>query len=347
MPTTRRGSWIAVVGYPTHAMTTRIQAELTRRGHRAEVVHPDRLITEVGPHRVVVPFDHERLPDTVVLTMSSDHVPAVRSAAQLELAGVPVVNRPYAVLSAADKFTTAVTLAASGVPVPRAVSVTTIESALDSAPRIGFPLVLKAADGSEGNQVRYVPDAAELPAAIRALRASMDQDVGVRTPLVLQEVVRRSLGRDRRLFVVNGTVQAAMDRVARAGEWRSNLSQGASPRPAVATQQEASIAVAATLALGLDFTTIDIMEGDDGPVVIEANPYGDVLDMGMTSGLDLIGAVADLAEMKAEVRGVGPIDPRPLTEPGHRQITEFCVARLRNKASELGLPDDVATLAVP
>lgn len=336
------------MGFPTHTMTTRLQAELTRRGHAAEVVHPDRLVTEVGHGGAVVhPFGHERLPDAVVLTMSSDHVPSVRSAAQLERAGVPVFNRPCAVLSAADKFTTAVALEASGVPVPHAVSVTTIESALEHAPRIGYPIVVKAADGAEGELVRYVPDETELPAQIRALRAGLGQDVSVRTPLVLQEVVRRSLGRDRRMFVVHGVVQAAMDRVARVGEWRSNLSQGASPRRAVATEHEATIAVQAARALGLDFTTVDIMWGDDGPVVIEANPYGDILDMGMTSGLDLIGSLADLAEMKAGARSVGPVEPRPLTEAGHQEITEFCVTRLRNKAKELGLPDDVATLAVP
>jgi ribosomal protein S6--L-glutamate ligase len=331
-----------------HAMTSRIRAELTRRGHDAEVVHPDRLVTEVVRGRVVVhPFGQGRLPDAVVLTMSSDHMPAVHSAAQLELAGVPVVNRPSAVLLAADKIQTAVALVASGVPVPRAVSITTIDAALEHAPRVGYPLVLKAADGAEGNQVRYVANATELPAAVAALRASMGQHVWVRTPLILQEVMCRPLGRDRRVFVVNGVVQAAMDRVARVGEWRSNLSQGASPVRAVATEHEANIAVRAALALGLDFTTIDMMRSDDGAVVIEANSYGDILDVSMTSGMDLIGSLADLAEMTAGAPSLGPVEPRPLTLASHQEITIFCLARLRTKATELGLPENVATYGVP
>lgn len=328
-----------MVGYPSHAMTSRLRAELTRRGHDAEMVHPDQLVTEVVAGRVVVhPFDPQRLPDAVVLTMSTDHVPAVHSAAQLERAGVPVVNRPAAVLAASDKLQTALTLVAAGVPVPHALGVVSIEAAQAHAARIGYPLVLKAADGAEGNQVRYVREPSELASAIRELRASMRQLLTDRTPLLLQEVVHRSLGRDRRIFVVNGVVQAAMDRVARVGEWRSNLSQGASPRGAVVTQQEADIATAASRALGLAFTTIDIMLGVGGPLVIEANPYGDVLDVSMTSGMDLIGSVADAAEMAAGARPLGPVEPRPLTATAHHEVTEFCLARLRSKAIELDLP---------
>jgi len=336
---------IAIVGYPTHAMTGRLASELQRRGHHAEVLHPDELVTELRQGLVVVhPFDDEPAPDAVVLTMSSDHMPAVNSAAQLECAGVPVANRPFAVLAAADKAQTAVILATAGVPVPATIAVTTVESALLHAPSVGYPLVLKAADGSEGNQVRYVESEYALPGAIEELRASMGQDLSMRSALLLQEVVGAPTGRDRRIFVVNGTAQAAMDRVPRVGEWRSNLSQGARPVSAVATDGENAMAARAALALGLDFGTIDIMWGGDGPVVIEANPYGDMLDVSMTSGLDLVGSVADLAEMKAGARRSERVVSHPLNEAAHAEITDFCLNRLRDKAVELGLGGHAITL---
>jgi hypothetical protein len=63
----------------------------------------------------------------------------------------------------------------------------------------------------------------------------------------------------------------------------------------------------------------------------------------MTSGLDLIGSLADLAEMAAGARSRGPVRPEILTASAHRDITVFCVARLRAKARELGLRDPVLT----
>jgi RimK family alpha-L-glutamate ligase len=340
VPSGDRAIRVAVVGYPTHAMTSRLVTELQRRRHHADVIHPDDLVTEVRRDGVVVhPFAEGRMPDAVVLTMSSDHVPAVTSAAQLERTGVPVANRPSAVLAAADKVQTAVTLANAGVPVPATIVITTVESALTCAPRIGYPLVLKAADGAEGNQVRLVAREDELAAAITELRSAMGQDVSTRSALLLQEVVQGSVGRDRRIFVVGGTAQAAMDRVAREGEWRSNLSQGARPVAAVATDDENEIAVRAARALGLDFTTVDLMVGTQRTVVIEANPYGDVLDVSMTSGLDLVGSLADLAELTAGRRPPGPVVPKPLSGDAHAGITAFCRRRLADKAAELGLDD--------
>lgn len=327
---------LLLVGYSSHAMTGRLHRTLLKRGHACRLVHPDELVTSVSDGVIsVFPRADGSTPDAVVLTVSTDHVPAVHSAAQLERTGVPVLNRPAAVLQASDKVQTALALASAGVPVPRMVSVATVDAALEHAGLIGYPLVLKAADGAEGNQVRLVPDAARLPNVLRELPTSMGQEASHRSPLVLQELLSRSLGRDRRLFVVGGVVQAAMDRTARVGEWRSNLSQGATPEPAVATAREIDIAERAARALRLDFTTVDLMDGDKGPVVIEANPYGDILDVGMTAGVDLVGSVADLVEMTAGARPIQRIRPRPLTRSAHERLTEFCLHRLRTKMREL------------
>ena len=77
------------------------------------------------------------------------------------------------------------------------------------------------------------------------------------------------------------------------------------------------------------------MDSDEGPAVIEANPYGDILDVGMTAGLDLIGSVADLIEMTAGARPMQRIHPRALTRSAHDRLTEFCPRRLRTKMQEL------------
>lgn len=341
----RAHRWMLLVGYPSHAMTSRLHHRLLERGHVCELIHPDQLVIDTGSDGVVVHPIGDTTPDVVVLTTSTDHVAALQSAAHLESTGIPVLNRPAAILLAADKAQTAVALARAGVPVPRTVCVASIDAALEHAERLGYPLVLKAADGAEGNQVRQVHDAAGMRHAFEELRASMGHPAGSRVPLVLQEFLSRALGHDRRLFVVGGVVQAAMDRIAQSGEWRSNLSQGAEPLPAVATPTEIHIAEEVAGVLGLQLATVDLMAGPTGPVVIEANAYGDILDVAMTSELDLIGAMADLVEMRAGVRPSERVAALPLSTPAHRALTEFCLARLRRKREELGQLEPVTAAA--
>ncbi|GAA3697794.1 hypothetical protein GCM10022204_12440 [Microlunatus aurantiacus] len=325
---------IMIIGYPSHAMTSRLHDALTERGHRSRLVDPDRLATVVSDGTVTVLPEVGR-PDAVMLTTSTDHLTALQSAAQLQRAGIPVFNSPAATLLAADKIATTVTLARAGLPVPRTVSVASLAAATERAALLGYPVVLKAADGAEGNQARLVRTADELPGVFENLRASMGQSLSDRTPLLLQEQLGRALGRDRRLFVVGGHVQAAMDRVARRGEWRSNLSQGAAPYAATATTEEIAVAEGAAAALGLDFTTIDLMAGERGPVVIEANAFGDVLDVAMMSGLDLIGSLADLVEIKAGARPAAPIRPRRLEPDSRAALTAMCRRRWNDKLAEL------------
>lgn len=162
-------------------------------------------------------------------------------------------------------------------------------AALQQAELVGYPLVLKATDGSEGEQVALVADSDELSAEIVRIRATLGMAATVNSSVILQEVVHGGAGKDRHLFVVGGRVQAAMDRVPRPGEWRSNMSQGATPVAAEPSAEGVRIAEVAAAALGLDFGTVDLMEDDGRPVVIEANPFGDVLDVAMVCGVDLIG----------------------------------------------------------
>lgn len=113
------------------------------------------------------------------------------------------------------------------------------------------------------------------------------------------------------------------------------MSQGATPHAARPTAAEVWLAEKAADALGLAFGTIDLMTDESGPVVIEANSFGDILDVAMVSGLDLIGALADLAETKAGLRADTPIRSRPLGDQERSDLTDFCEDRLRRKLDQL------------
>jgi hypothetical protein len=129
---------------------------------------------------------------------------------------------------------------------------------------------------------------------------------------------------------------AAIERVAREGEWRSNLSQGGQPRAVAVGAAEAAAAVAAVHALGLDLGTVDVMGAAGGPVVLEVNSFGDVLDVAAFSGVDVIGAFADLVEAVASgERSLGPASRRALSGRARTAELSFCRERLASKAAEL------------
>jgi ribosomal protein S6--L-glutamate ligase len=302
----------------------------------AAVLEPRRLAIEVFEAVTVVPYDRRRLPDVLVTAVSTEAPIAHDAITALAHAGVPVVNPPGAVLAAADKHVTARLLQAAGVPHPRTTQVSTVPAARAAAARLGWPVVVKALDGSQGEQVVLVAGPADLDAAVRAVRRSEEKDPTADTPVLVQELVAAPLGRDRRIVVAGGLAVAAIERVARPGEWRSNLSQGAQPRAATFTRAEASTALAAVRALGLDLGTVDVLRTPAGPVVLEVNSFGDVVDVTAFTGIDVVGAVADLVEaVAAGRRTLGEASRRPLPAPALAAELAFCRERLASKAVEL------------
>jgi [lysine-biosynthesis-protein LysW]--L-2-aminoadipate ligase len=183
---------------------------------------------------------------------------------RLEEAGVTVLNPPSALLRAHDKLLTARVLRRAGLPHPR----TTLVERHSPLPDLDLPAVLKPRFGSWGRDVVLCHDRGELECALEALafrgwfRA---------TGAVAQELIL-PLGHDLRLVVAGGSVIGAIKRVAKRGEWRTNVALGAQAVPTMPPPVASQLALAAAAASGLDLVGVDLLPtGPGGFCVIELN----------------------------------------------------------------------------
>lgn len=195
----------------------------------------------------------------------------VQLATQLVQRGMRVFNSPESILQCDDKALTYLRLKEAGLPMPRTVlapktfsnvGYTSLDFVEEAAQCLGLPVVLKECFGSFGQQVYLFEDVAGLAKKVQALGA---------TPMLFQELVRESYGRDARLNVVGGRVVAAMLRQSTDGDFRSNLTRGGRMAPYAPTRQEEALALRAAACLGLDFAGVDVLFGRDGPLICEVN----------------------------------------------------------------------------
>lgn len=211
---------------------------------------------------------------------------------QFELMGVKVVNGYHGVVQAKNKIGMLQVLNASGVPMPTTYVLRSSEYSEQIAEKIGsFPLILKSVTGSHGIGVSIIESA-------RGLRSIVDMLVEneYSEPIILQEYVRESSGKDIRVIVVGGRVVAAMERIARKkGEFRSNFELGGKVRIAELTQKEKNIAIKATEAFGLDFSGVDILRTKNGPKVLELNSNPGMSGITQATGRDIAGAILEHA----------------------------------------------------
>ncbi|SDM98031.1 ATP-grasp domain-containing protein [Sediminibacillus halophilus] len=210
--------------------------------------------------------EYYRRPDFVVFGDKDIHL-----AKQLELLGIPVFNSAEAISLCDDKIATYQALSAHHLPIPKSIAGPKIfpnpraletASFIKSGKMLGYPLVIKEAFGSFGEQVYLVETEQELIEKVVEL-----QD----RPFILQEFISSSYGKDVRLNVVGDKVVAAMKRTS-SNDFRANVSAGGSMEEYQPTKKEIELAIAASRAVGTDFAGVDLLFGpEETPLVCEVN----------------------------------------------------------------------------
>ena len=180
---------------------------------------------------------------------------------KLERLGLLIINPPLAIERSVDKYCSLTLFQENGLPVPRTAVTESHDEALKCFHELGGDVVVKPLFGSRGVGATRITDP---DIAARVFR-TISVHHGV---LYLQEFINHG-GSDIRAFVIGDRVVAAMRRIAE--NWKTNVSLGAKPVPLNLPAELESLAVKAAKVIGCKVTGVDIVEGPDGPLVIELN----------------------------------------------------------------------------
>ncbi|WP_414836538.1 ATP-grasp domain-containing protein [Candidatus Nanohalococcus occultus] len=181
----------------------------------------------------------------------------------------------------ANKFYSMKILAENHVNVPDSAYTLSPETALDAAERLGFPIILKTAQGAGGEGVMRVSSESELRPIMDAMR-SFEQDI------VLQEYIEHE-GTDNRVIVIDDYVTAYARSSGSSDEWRSNISSGGERIHANLTDEMKETALTAARATGFDMCGCDIIQNNGEVYVLEVNgSFGINEEMNEIIGEDVI-----------------------------------------------------------
>ena len=192
-------------------------------------------------------------------------------AQQLELAGMQLFNTSASIGKADNKALSYIALKKAELPMPVTIiapktfpniGYTDLSFLQDVEEKLGFPMVLKECYGSFGQQVYCIKNRQEL---IEKVKKLADR------PLLFQSLIHASYGKDVRINVVGGKVVASILRYSTNGDFRSNLTLGGSMEAYQPSYAEIQVALASVSALGLAFGGVDILFGEQGPLVCEVN----------------------------------------------------------------------------
>jgi ribosomal protein S6--L-glutamate ligase len=206
---------------------------------------------------------------------------------QFEQMDVFCANSAAGIATSRDKLRSLQVLSRHHVGIPKTTFVREKKDVLPAIERVGgAPVIIKLLEGTQGIGVLLVESVKTAEGIIELLQ-SQKQNV------LIQKFVAESKGRDIRAFVVGDQVVGAMRRVAQGQEFRSNVHRGGKTEQVELSEEYCKTAIRAAQIMGLRIAGVDLLEGKDGPQVVEVNSSPGLEGIEQCTQLDIAGAVID------------------------------------------------------
>ncbi|MCV2394494.1 RimK family alpha-L-glutamate ligase [Actinotalea sp. M2MS4P-6] len=278
---------------PRSYSTQRLRTAALDRGHVVKVLNTMRFAIDLSGDEPDLLFRGKQLSQyDAVLPRIGNSITYFGTAVvrQFEQMDVYTPNTANGITNSRDKLRATQILARHHIGMP---PTTFVRERADVRPAIqrvgGAPVVIKLLEGTQGIGVILAPDRGVAEAIIETLQST-------RQNVLIQSFVKESKGRDIRALVVGDRVVAAMRRTAQGDEFRSNVHRGGSVEAVTLDSAYEETAVRAAQIMGLRVAGVDILEGEDGPLVMEVNSSPGLEGVETATKLDVAGAIIDFID---------------------------------------------------
>jgi ribosomal protein S6--L-glutamate ligase len=270
--------------------TRQLREAAEQRGHRVKVLNTLKFAIDLEEGKPDLYFRQKQLShyDAVLPRIGASityfGTAVVRQFAQMD---VFCANSSAGIANSRDKLRSLQILSRHHIGIPQTTFVRDKKDVLPAIDRVGgAPVIIKLLEGTQGIGVLLAESVKSAEAIIELLQ-SQKQNV------LVQKFIAESKGRDIRAFVVGDRVVAAMRRVAQGQEFRSNVHRGGLTEPVVLDEVYRETAVRAAQIMGLRIAGVDLLEGKDGPQIVEVNSSPGLEGIEGCTQLDIAGAIID------------------------------------------------------
>ena len=253
---------------PNSYSTARLREAAAERGHTVKVLNTLRFAIDLSSAQPKLQFRGKPLSryDAILPRIGASitffGIAVVR---QFEQMSVYTPNTSHGIANSRDKLRSLQILSRYDIRIPASTFVRDRSDAANAIERVGgAPVIIKLLEGTQGIGVILAPDAKVAEAIIETLHSTG-------TNVLLQRFISESRGRDIRALVVGDRVVGAMRRTATGDEFRSNVHRGGSAEAVDLHPAFAKAAVRAAQIMGLRVAGVDMLEGSDGPLIMEVN----------------------------------------------------------------------------
>ncbi len=280
---------------PRNYSSLRLKEAAEKRGHKVVALNTLSLAIQIDSHGPSLVRKGKELSeyDAVIPRIGSSitfyGTAVVRHFEQM---GVFTLNPSNAISTSRDKLRSLQILSRYKLGMPSTAFVRDRKDILGAIERVGgAPVIIKMLEGTQGIGVILAETTKVAEAIVEALQST-------RQNVIIQKFVAESKGKDVRAFVIGDRVVAAMRRSAVGTEFRSNVHRGGTTESIQLSEEYAKTAVRAAHIMGLHVAGVDMLEGHDGPQIMEVNSSPGLEGIEKATGSDIAGQIIEHIESR-------------------------------------------------
>jgi ribosomal protein S6--L-glutamate ligase len=264
---------IGVVGIPGKWSTDTLADAVETRTGRRIVVDMGRVELDLAAGSLLHgDIDLCGLDGLIVKKISASYSPATLDRLEMlrvaEACGVRVFSPANSMLRLVDRLSCTVTLRNAGIPMPETRVTEDIDLAVGAVADFGSA-VFKPLYSTKARGMCVISDT-ESEQEIRNRVSAFQSENPV---MYIQRRIDLP-GRDLGMVFLAGNYLGCYARVPQDDAWNTTIDSGGRYAVHQPTAQEIEIAHKAQALFGMDFTTVDVAETENGPIVFEVSAFG-------------------------------------------------------------------------
>ncbi len=275
---------------PRSYSTQRLKMAALERGHKCKVLDTLRFAIDLSGELPDLQYkgkdlsDYDAVVPRIGASITYFGTAVVRQFEQMD---VYTPNTSNGITNSRDKLRATQILSRHDIGIPATTFVRDKKDIISAINRVGgAPVVIKLLEGTQGIGVILAPEMKIAEAIIETLHSTQQN-------VLIQQFVAESKGTDIRALVVGDRVVGAMRRSAKGDEFRSNVHRGGTVEAIELSPEYEQTAVRAAQIMGLRVAGVDMLEGKDGPLVMEVNSSPGLEGIEKATGLDIAGSIID------------------------------------------------------
>jgi ribosomal protein S6--L-glutamate ligase len=280
--------------YSNSYSTSKLNDVALSRGHEVKIIDHHLCEFRIGEtSKIFYKGAILKTPDFIIPRVgASSTFQGANAIRQFEIMGVKTLVSSQGLLNSRDKFKSLQILSFNNIAIPQ----TYFSSGVNNLPNIidvvgAPPFIIKVLEGTQGLGVYLATD-------IYTARTLIDSHTQMNANFLVQRYIKESKGTDVRAFVVGGKVIASMRRIAPSGEFRSNIHRGGIGEKIILTKKEEEIAIKSAQVMNLTVAGVDILQSNDGPLVLEVNSSPGLEGIEKYSKIEVSEKIIDFIENK-------------------------------------------------